>query len=217
MNQRQNHENTKERKPRNLDEAATAMKAAPPPLSRRPSYDDEDDLPLPIRQKRRRKKSNALLLWLLLGGGGGFLFLACVGGGVIAYLLFFAGPKITGQWELVDPPLNVGRIAIDFRADGTGMISGPAADVHFSYELKNQDPLLLEWKITRVDAKQLPFVNPAGLFLMRPPGRFPIMLNNQVNLPVAGITERFHVALKKDELKLTPQPGGIILTLRKVR
>jgi hypothetical protein len=199
-------------------EATTAMKTAPPPPSGRSRYgdDDDDDAFAPRIRKRRRPQKSYMLLWLFLVGGLGFgALLVCVGSGIGAYFLLRSSPRLTGQWELTDPPMNGARILITFRRDGTGLIDGPAADVHFTYTFKKDDPMTLEWRITQIDNKQRIPVAPVGGLGMRPMPRFPMFANNNQHL--VGVVERFRVDLKDDTLKLTAQNDGSVLTLRRMK
>ena len=156
-----------------------------------------------------------MLLWIFLAGAGSLGLLACAGCGVGGYFLFFAGPKVAGQWDLTDPPLGGARVTLDLRRDGTGMIDGPGADVHFTYRFNAEKPMTLEWTITRIDSKQRVPVNQVGFLQPRLVGpRLPLFANQQ-NL--VGVTERFRVTMKDDTLTLTPQNEGAALTFRRVR
>ncbi len=150
----------------------------------------------------------------LLGGGGVLALLACAGCGVGGYFAFFAGPRIAGQWMLVEPPLNGVLVTIEFRRNGTGTIAGPSADVHFDYTVTDDDPMQLQWRITRIDNKNRPIGGFGFGRFNRPIGPIGLLMNNQ-NL--VGAVERFRVTFENNMLITTPQNGGATLKWRRVR
>ena len=189
---------------------------APPPLPAKPRYEDDDTfdrLPARIKKKKRKGAPTGLIVTFgLLGGAGLLALVLCTGCGVGGYFLFFSGPRIAGQWELIDPQLNA-RVTVAFNKNGTGMIDGPAADVHFDYKLINDDPLDLEWRITRIDNKNRPIgLGPFGFGNINRPIGF--LANNQ-NL--VGSVERFRVTIENNILTTTPNNGGAVLKWRRIR
>jgi hypothetical protein len=190
--------------------AATAVRSAAPTPAAKHRFDDDDE-PLPERikkKKRRPSRAGLIVLIALLGGGGLLAAVACAGCGVGGYFLFFGGPRIAGQWDLIDPQVDVG-VSIQFRRNGTGMIDGPAADVHFDYTLSDGDPMQLEWRITRVDTKG-PRIGFGLARFNRPP--LGILMHNQ-NL--VGTVERFRVTIENNTLTTTPKNGGATLKWRR--
>jgi hypothetical protein len=179
--------------------------------SRCPDRDDDKSPPVSIKKKKRRSSHGGLIVLLALLGGGALLALVvCTGCGMGGYFLFFSGPRIAGQWDLIDPPPDV-RVTIQFRKNGTGMIDGPTADVHFDYTLTDADPMQLEWRITRVDTKaqKLGF---GFAKLNRPP--LGLLMHNQ-NL--VGTVERFRATIENNTLTTTSQNGGAAIKWRRVR
>jgi hypothetical protein len=199
------------------DESETAVKAKPPRVPRHDrEQDGEDSGDIDIRDRRRRREGSSRgMLWLglALGGGAVILLLACVGAGVAGFFLF-ARDSIVGQWDLVEPQINV-RLTVEFRADNTGVIRGPGADVFVDYTLDRKDPMTLDWTITRVDAKQqVPFGGPMiGKLGMQPMARFPML----INAGAVGMRERFRVKLEPDKLTLTPDNNNPPLAFRRLR
>jgi len=148
---------------------------------------------------------------LALAGVGGLLaLLICGGCGISGYFLFLSGPPIAGQWHLVEPQLDV-RVAITFRKNGTGVIEGPAADVHFDYRISDKEPFDLEWTITRVDSKNRPVLGPGFGKFNRPIG----FLGNNQNL--VGMVERFRVTVENDTMTTAPNNGGVPLKWQRGR
>ena len=161
--------------------------------------DDEDSVDVPKRKRKKKKAGSPLLLILLLGGGALGLF-ACVGFGIGVYLVFLSGPSIVGNWESTNLPFG-GKLTARFDRDGAGQIDGKAATVDFKYTLTRGDPMKLEWEVTKIEQKQMPF----GI---------------KMPLPfVVGTREQFRVHLQDDTMTLTPQNvmGGIPLNLRRVK
>jgi phage FluMu protein Com len=190
--------------------AVQPAQSSPPPVKRR--YDDEDDDAPPARIKKKKRKPSRgglVVLLVLLGGGALLALVSCIGCGVGGYYLFLSGPRIAGTWDLTDPHLNV-RVRLAFHNNGTGMIDGPGADVHFDYTLTDVEPMRLEWRITRIDTKGPKVGLGIGKFNHVPLG---IQMFNQ-NL--VGTVERFRITIENDTLTTTPQNGGAAMKWRRV-
>jgi hypothetical protein len=193
------------------NETQTGVKTKPP---RTPRHDDEydDSDTIDVRRLRRRSASpNRLWLLVVLVAVGLAALLMCVGLGVGGYFLFFRS-TVVGTWEMTDPQI-LGRLTLELRRDGTGVIQGPNADVHIDYTFDRKDPMTLEWKITRIDPKQAPPFGPVGRLPFQPMIRFPMF----ANVNAVGLRERFRVALEGPTMRLTPENNNVVLAFRRVR
>lgn len=154
------------------------------------------------------------LILIPLLGGGLISLVACAGCGVGGYMLFFSGPAIAGRWDLTNPAVGA-RVTFEFRANGSGLIQSPGTEVQFDYTLSQDQPPILEWRVTSVDRGGKFARKALGKIPVQPHGDLKVDVNN-VTL-IRAVTERFRVTLINDVLILADPNGGPVFSLRRTR
>jgi phage FluMu protein Com len=115
--------------------------------------DEDDDGPRRTDKKKKKKKAGSPMMLIVLIGGGILGLFGCCTCGIGGYFLFLSNP-VVGKWEM---DFFLARLEFDFYRGGTGKLTtkagGDEATVFFDYKLTGSDPMIMELKATRFEAK----------------------------------------------------------------
>jgi hypothetical protein len=148
-----------------------------------------------------------VLLFTMLGALGLAALIVVAGCGIGIWFLFSSTTPILGQWVVTHPPFG-GRMTFEFRADGTGAIQSPSADIDFVYTLSRDQPPILERRVTHFAS--------GGKFAFKSPTKRAVAPGAQLEIKandvilVGAVTERYRITLDNDSLTLTNENAAAL-------